>query len=161
MKTLLLTLASLALLSTSIYAGCTATVDMDGNRITDLGAPTTGTDAVNKNYVDMPAYQVAINEAVITQGLIKYSQAENGLLCLKFYQFKNGSGSTFTDNTIVAKTNLSLDAPVSMGVLNLHGSNSPWIQINTNGDIVARNLGGRIWEAGHMLYGNYCVHPVN
>jgi hypothetical protein len=52
MKKLLLTLTSLALLSTSLYAGCTTTVDMDGNRITDLGAPTTGTDAVNRDYVD-------------------------------------------------------------------------------------------------------------
>jgi hypothetical protein len=52
MKKLLLTLASLALLSTSLYAGCTADVDMDGNKITDLGAPTAGTDATNKDYVD-------------------------------------------------------------------------------------------------------------
>jgi hypothetical protein len=52
MKKLLLTLASLALLSTSLYAGCTADVDMDGNRIMKLGAPTTGTDAVNRDYVD-------------------------------------------------------------------------------------------------------------
>jgi hypothetical protein len=52
MKKLLLSLASLALISTSLYAGCTADVDMGGNRITDLGAPTAGTDAVNKDYVD-------------------------------------------------------------------------------------------------------------
>jgi hypothetical protein len=52
MKKLLLTLSSLALISTSLYAGCTADVVMDGNQIKGLGAPTTGTDAVNRDYVD-------------------------------------------------------------------------------------------------------------
>jgi hypothetical protein len=47
MKKLLLTLASLALLSTSLYAGCTADVDMGGNKIINLEAGTADGDAVN------------------------------------------------------------------------------------------------------------------
>jgi hypothetical protein len=56
MKKLLLSLASLALISTSLYAGCTADVDMGGNKITKLtmsdAAGATQSEATNKSYVD-------------------------------------------------------------------------------------------------------------
>jgi hypothetical protein len=66
MKKLLLSLASLALISTSLYAGCTADVDMDGNRIMKLGAPTAGTDAVNRDYVD--GREEISSDVVLTSG---------------------------------------------------------------------------------------------
>jgi uncharacterized protein (TIGR02145 family) len=58
MKKLLLTLASLALLSTSLYAGCTADVEMDGNMVKGLGTPTDPDDATTKAYVDRGGAEV-------------------------------------------------------------------------------------------------------
>jgi hypothetical protein len=53
MKKLLLGMTiALMTLTATLYAACTADVDMGNNKITNLAAPTAGNDATNKSYVD-------------------------------------------------------------------------------------------------------------
>jgi hypothetical protein len=54
-------------------AGPTAFITFNGQRITNLGVPTTGTDAVTKNYVDVALVDkysttVALNNITIPSG---------------------------------------------------------------------------------------------
>jgi hypothetical protein len=64
MKKLLLTLTSLALLSTSLYAGCTANVDMGNtNKIINLEAGSNDGDAVNYKQTLKESETNIINQA--------------------------------------------------------------------------------------------------
>jgi hypothetical protein len=103
MKKLLLTLASLALLSTSLYAGCTADVDMGGNKITDLGTPTNSKDAVTKEYVDAkyspsPTYETGFS----TQGGTSNQVTKMGNICIWNSGIKSDNAVTATTYKLVA-----------------------------------------------------------
>lgn len=64
----------------SVQSG--ATVDMNGNRITEVGTPTSGTDAVNKNYVDgltgsaQATADTALANAAVAQTTAETARAE-------------------------------------------------------------------------------------
>jgi hypothetical protein len=154
MKKLLLTLTSLALLSTSLYAGCTADVDMGGNKITDLGAPTTGTDAVNRDYVDnkITGSSVAINIAKLNtdtqitgagDGVQPTLHKSGNIVCF--------SGGFRANATLAADTDLTSTSLIPVGYrppshidlslfgLNVDGTSIGHIRITSNGTFIFRS----------------------
>jgi hypothetical protein len=95
MKKLLLTLASLALFSTSLYAGCTADVDMGNtNKIINLEAGSSSGDAVN--YAQTLKYETkAVTYTAVSADwdiTVMSSVRKGDIMCLQM-NFKNVSGA--------------------------------------------------------------------
>jgi hypothetical protein len=147
-----LVIATSAMMSGSVFAACSADIDMNSNKITNLGTPTVSTDAVNKGYVDSKyAYYNSVTDSIPSTAV--------GALIDLTAEVENNSGGVISESGDVVTVTETGKYLVSFTSSSVDNTNS-WIE-STCGDVVNNRLiNSNSLDAGNTNRSNFSVTMV-